>query len=260
MDTDWRRGGLVATALVLLANPLLVPHPTQPSYTYRATPLEVTDNGVRRQATGGGLVGEATDEKRVSLPGVDCQLSRWGARGGSYLCLYDLIALRRGSVNLSVDASVTTNIDGTPDEMDSLHEADLFVAGKRYTRMGGRYYERVYTPSNGTYRLKPVTTRRVLDGVSGRYQPVMSETDVADPLWRRVVNRGRVTVHGEYLGRAVVRKDGTTGTQYYLVWQSDDDPPLVPPVIDRRLVTAARWILFLVGAGLLSHATGGARG
>ncbi|WP_123538718.1 hypothetical protein [Halosimplex salinum] len=255
MDIRWRRAALLGVALLLIANPLLVPRPTQPSHTYSAEPLAVSEAGIESQSASGD---------RVVLPGVDCQRGPDGTRYGTVLCALDARALDRGSVNLSADAAVVTNLDGTPNEVSPPDRSgtrfgDFWLSGERYTRVGGRYYERLYTPSNGTYRVQPVAPRAVLDNVSVRYEsPFPVEIGPVDPrpYRKRVVDRGRVTLPGQYLDRSVVRRSTADGVTYYYVSHAASSEPLVPEWVDDRLVALARWLLFLTGLALAGRAVG----
>ncbi|WP_459194675.1 hypothetical protein [Halosimplex sp. J119] len=256
MDPRWRRIAVLAAALLLIANPLLVPHPKQPSYTYRAEPLTVSEEGVD--------IPSASGSEPVVLPGVDCPQDRSGTTRGTTLCALDARALEQGSVDLSVDAAVVTNLDGTPHDVDPPNRSgtrfgDFWLTGQRYTSVDDRYYERIYTPSNGTYRLAPVSTREVVDNVSVRYEsPFPVEIGPVDPRphRKRVVDRGQITLPGDYLDRSIVRRSTSEGVSYYYVSLLRSSEPLAPEWAGGRLVTLTRWILFLVGLALAGRAAG----
>ncbi|WP_372479355.1 hypothetical protein ACAH01_12160 [Halomicrobium sp. HM KBTZ05] len=253
MTVDWQRSCLVAVALVLLANPLLLPNLTEPTYTYRAAPLTVTEDGIDTPET-------AVDGDTLDVPRVDCDGGVGSVKHGSTLCILDVRALERGSVNLSVDPGVVTNSDGflnewqapTPESGSTV--GPFSVHSRRYTRLDGQYYERVYTPANGTYRLLPVTPRQVVENVSVPYERgTLGEIGPVDPqpYRQRVVDRGRLTLHGPHISETIVERRTGDGVAYYLVWQSDVREPIVDERTDRRLVIFGRWLLFALGVALL---------
>lgn len=250
MDCRWRRVALLALALLLVANPLLVPQPTQPSHTYQAEPLVVSGDEVETRS------GDRRDP--VVLPGVECCADTREIRYGSVLCALDARALERGSVNLSVNAAVATNLDGSPHEGNAPERSgtrfgELWLSDYRYTRVGGDFYERLYTPSNGTYRLRPVSPEAVLENVSVPYHSMLPvEIDPVDPrpYRKRVVDRGELTLPGRYIDRSVVRRTTSDGVTYHYVSHVSSSEPLLPEWIPQRVVTVVRWLLFLAGVAL----------